>query len=126
MAQPNSNTPLKKGSRSNRSPNGNIWFWGIMALLFILLMAAQNKSDLKTEKELTYSEFYAILKDNPQTHQIKHVELTEGPDNTLKGPYADGWEFKLNIPQHDDDLIKMVRDNVPDFSVVPPELFWSQ
>jgi cell division protease FtsH len=126
MAQPGSNSPIKKSSRPIRNPNGNVWFWVIMGGLFLLLMAVQDKSNLKTEKELTYSEFYAILKDNPQTHQIKSVELTEGPDNTLKGTYADGLEFKLNIPQHDDDLIKMVRENVPSFSVVPPELFWSQ
>jgi cell division protease FtsH len=126
MAQPNTNIPSKKGARPNRNPNGNVWFWVIMGVFFLLLMAVQDKSNVKTEKELTYSEFYAILKDNPQTHQIKHVELTEGPENTLKGTYADGLTFKLNIPSHDDDLIKMVRDNVSDFSVVPPELFWSQ
>ncbi|MBF0503499.1 MAG: ATP-dependent zinc metalloprotease FtsH [Candidatus Omnitrophica bacterium] len=97
-----------------------------MGGFFILLMAVQDKSNLKTQKQLTYSEFYAILKDNPKTHQIKAVELTEGPDNTLKGTFVDGLEFKLNIPQHDDDLIKMVRDNVSTFNVVPPELFWSQ
>ena len=126
MAQPNSNNPVKKGSRPTRAPNGNIWFWVIIGGLFFLLMAVQDKSNVKTEKELTYSEFYAILKNNPQTHQIKHVELTEGPENTLKGTYTDGLTFKLNIPSHDDDLIKMVRENVSNFSVVPPELFWSQ
>jgi len=126
MALPNMNNPIKKGLRGARNPNGNVWFWVIMGVLFLLLMAVQDKSNLKTEKELTYSEFYAILKDNPQTHQIKHVELTEGPENTLKGTYADGLTFKLNIPSHDDDLIKMVRENVSNFSVVPPELFWSQ
>lgn len=126
MAPPNMNNPIKKGLRPNRNPNGNIWFWVIMGVFFLLLMAVQDKSNLKTVKELTYSEFYAILKNNPQTHQIKHVELTEGPDNTLKGAFADGVEFKLSIPSHDDDLVKMVRDNVSNFSVVPPELFWSQ
>src|SRR5271165_6119454 len=126
MAQPDSNNPLKKGLRPNRNPNGNIWFWVVMGVIFLLLMAVQDKSSVKTEKVLTYSEFYAILKDNPQTHQIKHLELTEGPDNTLKGTYADGLEFKLNIPSRDDDLLKMIKENVSDFSVVPPELFWSQ
>jgi cell division protease FtsH len=126
MALPNTNNPVKRGSRLNRNPNGNVWFWVIMGVFFFLLMAVQDKSNLKTEKVLTYSEFYAILKDNPQTHQIKKVELTEGADNTLKGTYADGLAFKLNIPAHDDDLIKMVRENVSSFSVVPPELFWSQ
>jgi len=124
MAQTNS--PAKKGSRQARNPNGNLWFWVILGGVFFLLLAVQDKSTVKTEKELTYSEFYAILKDNPQTHQIKHLELTEGPDNTLKGTYLDGLEFKLNIPSHDDDLLKMIKENVSDFSVVPPELFWSQ
>jgi cell division protease FtsH len=126
MAQSNPNSPLKKGPRSNRGPNGNVWFWVVIGVIFLMLMALQDKSNLKSEKTLTYSEFYAILKDNPQTHQIKSIQLTEGPDNTLKGIFANGLDFKLNIPQHDDDLIKMVRENVPDFSVVPPELFWSQ
>ena len=126
MAQPNTSIPTKKSPRPIRNPNGNVWFWVIMGVVFLLLMAVQDKSSVKTEKELTYSEFYAILKDNPQTHQIKHLELTEGPDNTLKGTYANGLEFKLNIPQRDDDLLKMIKENVTDFSVGPPELFWSQ
>ena len=125
MAQPNTNTPTKKGPRPVRNPNGNVWFWMIPAVIF-LLWSIQDKTNVKVEKQLTYSEFYAILKDNPQTHQIKHLELTEGPDNTLKGTYANGLEFKLDIPQHDDDLLKMIKTNVTDFSVVPPELFWSQ
>lgn len=126
MAPPNMNNPVKKGLRGSRSPNGNVWFWVIMGALFLLLMAVQDKTNLKTEKTLTYSEFYAILKDNPQTHQIKHLELTEGPVDTLKGTFADGLTFKVNIPQHDDEMVKMIRENVSDFSVVPPELFWSQ
>ncbi len=126
MAQPNTNIPTKKAPRPARNPNGNVWFWVIMGLVFLLLMAVQDKSSVKTEKELTYSDFYKILKDNPQTHQIKHLELTEGPDTTLKGTYSDGLEFKLDIPSHDDDLLKMIKENVSDFSVVPPELFWSQ
>jgi len=125
MAQPNMSKPVKKG-RPVRNPNGNLWFWVIMIGFFFLLMAVQDKSNVKTQKQLTYSEFYAILKDNLQTHQIKSVELTEGPENTLKGAFADGLEFKLNIPQHDDDILKMVRENVRSFNVVPPELFWSQ
>ena len=126
MAQPNSNIPSKKGPRPARNPNGNVWFWVIPLIFFFIIMSYNDKTGVKTEKVLTYSEFYAILKDNPQTHQIKHLELTEGPENTLKGTFVNGLEFKLNIPQRDEDLIKIIRDNVSDFSVVPPELFWSQ
>ena len=99
MAQPNTNIPTQKGTSSVRNPNGNVWFWVIHGSIFSFTHGVQDKTNVKTEKELTYSEFYAILKDNPQTHQIKHVELTEGPDNTLKGTYTDGLAFKLNIPR---------------------------
>ena len=61
MAQLNSNNPIKKGPRPTRPPNGNVWFWVILGVFFLLLMAVQDKSNVKTEKELTYSEFYAIL-----------------------------------------------------------------
>ncbi len=124
MALPNTNIPAKKAPRSARNPNGNIWFWVIMGALFLLLMAVQDKSNLKTVQEMKYSEFYALLKNDPQ--KIKSIELTEGPDNTLKVVETNGLDYKLNIPQHDDDLIKLIRDNVSDFNVVPPELFWSQ
>ncbi|MDE1920402.1 MAG: ATP-dependent zinc metalloprotease FtsH [Candidatus Omnitrophica bacterium] len=124
MAQPN--TTPKRSSRPVRNPNGNFWIWVILGVGFLLIMSYQNGTNVNTEKELTYSQFYSILKDNTKTHQIKSVKLTEGPYNTLKGTFANGLEFKVNIPQHDQDLIKMVSNDVPDFSVVPPELFWSQ
>ncbi|MDE2222782.1 MAG: ATP-dependent zinc metalloprotease FtsH [Candidatus Omnitrophica bacterium] len=126
MAQPNTSTPPKKGTRPIRNPNGNFWIWVILGVGFLLIMSYQNGTNLNTEKQLTYSQFYSMLKDNPQTHQIKSVQLTEGPSNTLKGTFANGLVFKLDIPQRDEDLIKMIRDNVSDFNVVPPELFWSQ
>ncbi len=126
MVQPNTNIPSKKSPRANR-PNGNLWFWAIIVGLFFLLMAVQDRSNVNSaEKEISYSDFYNALKNNPTTQRIKSVQLTEGPDNTIKGTYANGLQFKLNVPQHDEDLIKMIRDNVSDFSVVPPELFWSQ
>ena len=124
MAQPNITS--NKKNRPARNPNGNFWFWVILGMVFIFLAVQDSKYTAKSQKQLTYSEFFAILKDNPQTHQIKKVELTEGPENALKGSFSDGIEFKLNIPQHDEELIKLVRENVENFSVVPPELFWSQ
>ena len=126
MAQPNTKIPPKKAPRPARSPNGNIWFWVIPLVFFLIITSYNDKTNLKTEKVLTDTEFRAILKDNLQTHQIKHLEWTEGPDNTLKGTFSDGLAFKVNVLSHDDDLLKMIRDNVSDFSVVPPELFWSQ
>ncbi len=95
-------------------------------MVFIMLMFQQEGKYAAKTKQLSYSEFYNLLKDNGNNPQIKSVELTEGVENTIKGKLADGTDFHLNIPQRDDDIIKMMRDNVPLVSVVPPELFWSQ
>ena len=126
MAQPNLTN--KKPSRFNltNKPSGNFWFWVVLVLIFLFLSIQNSKYTLKNQKEITYSEFFNILKDNLQTHQIKKVELTEGPENTVKGVFADQTEFRSIIPQHDEDLVKSIRENVENFSVVPPELFWSQ
>ncbi|MBI4310027.1 MAG: AAA family ATPase, partial [Candidatus Omnitrophica bacterium] len=101
-------------------------FWVLLGVVFIMIMMQQeSKYALKT-KTFSYSEFYSILKENRDDPRIKKLELTEGPENAVKGVFTDGTEFKLSIPQRDEDLIKLMRDNVKEFSVVPPELFWSQ
>ena len=127
MAQLNSNAS-RKPPRPGRSrpPNGNFMIWVFLGMVMVMFMIQrEGKYSLKT-KEFTYSEFYTLLKDNAQNPQIKKVELTEGLENTVKGLLADGTEFRANIPQKDDDLVKLMRDNIPEVSVVPPELFWSQ
>jgi cell division protease FtsH len=123
MAQP---TKMNKKPMGEQRPNGNFLFWILLGVIFVMMMFSQeNRYALKT-KTLSYSEFYSILKDNKENPQIKKLELTEGADNTVKGVFADGTEFKLNVPQRDEESVKLMRDNVKDFSIVPPELFWSQ
>ncbi len=124
MSQPNLTS--KKPQRPPVKPQGNFWIWIIFGVIFMILAVNNNNYNLKNQKEITYSEFYRDLKDNPQTRQIKKVELTEGPETVIKGVFADQTEFRLNIPQRDEDLVKIIRENVDDFKIVPPELFWSQ
>ncbi len=127
MAQLSGPGPKQQPMKGDKRPNGNLLIWVILGVIFMMLMFQQEggKYSLKT-KTLTYSEFYAILKDNKEKPQIKKLELTEGAENSVKGTMADGSDFKINIPARDEDLLKLMRDNVKDFSVVPPELFWSQ
>jgi cell division protease FtsH len=122
MPQPLTN---KKPVKANK-PQGNFWFWIILGLIFVSLAVQNSKYTIKNQKEISYTEFYNIVKDNSQTKQIVKLELTEGPEYSVKGVFADKTEFHLNIPQHDDDLVKIIRENVDNFNVVPPELIWSQ
>ena len=82
-----------------RRPNGNFMFWILLGMVFLMIMFQQEGKYALKMKQLTYSEFYALLKDNINNPQIKKVELTEGPDNTVKGVLANGTEFRLNIPK---------------------------
>jgi cell division protease FtsH len=127
MAQLNSPGQKQTPMKGDKTPNGNLLMWVILGVIFMFLMFQQEggKHALKT-KSMTYTEFYNKLKNNKEITEIKKVELTEGVENSVKGVMADGMEFKINIPARDEDLLKLMRDNVKDFSVVPPELFWSQ
>ncbi len=127
MSQPNVNM-TKKPNRLKRptNPNGNFWFWVILGCVFVLLAVQDSKYTAKDQKQLSYGEFYALVKENAVTKNIKKVQLTEGPENSVKGVLSDGKEFRVNIPQRDEVLLKTIRENVADFNVVPPELFWSQ
>ena len=69
-------------------------------------------------REITYSDFYVVLKNNPD--KIKALTKIE---NELTGDFTDNTKFKLNIPDNDQDLLKLIRENVKNFDVKPPRTF---
>ncbi|MBU1905529.1 MAG: ATP-dependent zinc metalloprotease FtsH, partial [Candidatus Omnitrophica bacterium] len=70
-------------------------------------------------KELAYSQFYKILKDNPS--QIRTVAKIE---TVVQGEFEDGSKFFVNIPDNDQELLKLMRENLDNFEVRPPRTFW--
>ncbi|OGX09105.1 MAG: cell division protein FtsH [Omnitrophica WOR_2 bacterium GWA2_47_8] len=107
--------------------NGNWIFWLGLGLFFLVLMSQTSTVNrIGTPRDLTYSEFYSILTDNPNTGKIQKLELIEGVETTLRGVFKDGSEFRLHIPQKDDGLLNLIRTNVSNFTVTPPQTFWSQ
>jgi len=113
-----------QGKKSNQ-PNNNWVFWIILGFILLMLMSQTNTvSTIGAPNDLNYSQFYSILKNNPET--IAKIELIESAETTLKGQFLDGQEFKLNIPHEDDALLDLIRANKIDFTVKPPETFWNQ
>jgi len=113
--------------RDPKQPNNNWMFW--MALIFIVLMLSSMPNymtTMTTPREMSYSEFYSKLIANKDTGDIQSLELVESTENTLRGQLSDGTEFTLHIPKHDEELIELVKTNVPEFKVVPPHTFWGQ
>lgn len=100
----------------------NLWIWLIFAMLVMLLLSQANVSVTSTPRELSYSEFYSILKDNRTNPKIHSLAMTE---NILQGSFQDGAKFIVNIPDKDTMLLDLIRTNVDQFSVIPSKTFWS-
>jgi cell division protease FtsH len=114
----NHKTPKhKKNNIFRRFPFG--WIFAI--IIFILLMNSLSPiaNVPGVPKEITYSDFYKILKDDPQ--KIKSVTKIE---NILQGEFADNSRFSVNIPENDPELLNLLRQNLAHFDVKPPRTFW--
>lgn len=94
-----------------------IWLLFIMAT-FYLMGVFQNS--VSARKELSYKEFYRVLKENPS--HLRSVTMTE---DVLQGDLTDGSKFFVNIPADDKDLLALLRTNAPDFTVKPSKTLWT-
>ena len=125
-AQPNQNSrknPRKSDPR-NKMPSNNWVVWLVLGFTF-LWWFNQTEQNYKiiTPQKIAYGEFFRKLEANPQSGEIQKLILTEGVENILKGKYKDGTEFQLNIPQKDEKLLDLARNNVADFTVLPEDTF---
>jgi cell division protease FtsH len=116
-------------AQKNKKPtpkNNDAWkkplFW--VGAFFVLwyLVNLVNVAKSIAPREMAYGEFYSLLQDNPNSHKIKSVILVE---NVISGDLADGSKFMVNIPEKDDKLLDLLRNNVSQFDVKPIKTFWS-
>ncbi|MBU4332982.1 MAG: hypothetical protein KKD07_00910, partial [Candidatus Omnitrophica bacterium] len=122
--RPNRRMPPKKDPKQ---VNNNWLVWVILGFIALIMLGqTESMTSTSTAKKLTYSEFYSILLSNKETGDITKLELVESAENTLLGTLSDGTSFKLNIPNKDEAILNLIRENVTNFSVVPPQTFWSQ
>ncbi|MCX5705195.1 MAG: ATP-dependent zinc metalloprotease FtsH [Candidatus Omnitrophica bacterium] len=107
----------KKNNGFRKIPLG----WILAFIVFLLFINSLNLTPISgLAKEISYSEFYRTLKNNPQN--IKSLVKVE---NELQGEFKDNTKFKLTIPENDPDLLKMMRENVDNFDVKPLKTFWA-
>ena len=106
----------KKRKIFQRFPMG----WIIAIIIFYILISSLNVSISGVPKEITYSDFYSLLKNNPE--KIKSVTKTE---TVLQGEFSDNTKFFLNIPENDPELLNLMRQNLKRFDVKPPRTLWA-
>ena len=113
------NKQVKKAPKDNNVLRRLILSIAIfLGLLYMLYPSIGVKGGAK---ELSYGEFYRLLKDNPVSLRIKSVFKTE---SLLQGEFSDGERFIVNIPEGDSDLIPLLRNNVGQFEIKPLKTFW--
>ena len=106
----------KKNNIFKRFPFG----WLVIIIFFYLLIILPNLLSTGVTKEIIYSDFYRILKNEPQ--KLKSLVKTE---NELQGEFTDNTRFKLTIPENDQELMNLIRQNVSNFEVRPLRTFWA-
>ncbi len=121
---------LPKGlpPRNRNQPPNNNWVWGfiLLSLLFLVMLRPETVKKIKVPKEIPYSTFYEIVKNNAQTGKIKKLELIESTESIIQGTFDNEEEFRLNIPHNDEGILELIRENVKDFAVKPAQTFLSQ
>jgi len=111
-----SNPKFRKNKFFKRSPFG----WIFLIIIGYLLISSLNISATGIPKEMAYSEFYSLLKANPD--KIKSVTKIE---TVLQGELSDGGKFYVNIPDNDPELLNLLRQNLKNFDVKPPRTLWA-
>jgi len=135
MNKNNFNKPRMKRPRKGlppknmpKQPNNNWMFWLVLGFIFLILMSQTNQmATMGKVEELSYKAFYGVLEGEDDTRHIKTIKLIESTENTLEGAFDNDTNFKVVIPQnYDESLIELIRANVDDFTINPPDLLWSQ
>ncbi len=92
----------------------------IIAVVYLLINLTSFSASGGVPKEIAYSEFYKVLKESPD--KIKSVSKTE---TVLQGEFSDGSRFYVNIPDNDQELLNLMRQNLKRFEVKMPRTFWT-
>ena len=69
-------------------------------------------------RQMTYSEFYRLIQENAATGQITEAKLL---DDRVEGRLKDGTGFSVYLPPRDEEVLKLLRANVPRLDVQPPQ-----
>jgi cell division protease FtsH len=94
-----------------------VWFV-LAGLSLIFLMRALSYYAGRFHRPLTYGEFYRLLEQNTQTHQITEARLIDG---RVEGRLQDGTRFSVFVPGPDEDTLRLLRNNVPVFDIQPAQ-----
>ena len=95
--------------------------WLLIVLIasgMLALMKMVSNYASQWHRQMTYSEFYRLVHDNPTTQNITEAKLI---DDRIEGRLKDGTSFSVFVPPRDEELFRLLRENVPNVDVQPPQ-----
>ena len=117
----------KKADQPGRSlkskkniPDRFVWIMIIVGIFLVFQWVFSSVEE--TSREVTYKTFYQTLETNDQTETIVSAVKI---NSRVAGKFSDGKTFTVNVPDNDPELIKLLKKNVPDFDIKPPQTFLS-
>jgi cell division protease FtsH len=113
----------KRDKRPIPAPQGgsNLVIWILIMLGIVWVLNTFTQTADKPTMDMSYSSLFDTLKTNTATGKIKSCVKT---DNVVRGEFADGSRFAVNVPDGDQDLIRLLRENVKQFEIRPPKTLW--
>jgi len=114
--------PPENKPKSNKNNIFKRFPFGWLLVFFIFIMFLNTFNSIPTTgipKEISYSKFYLVLKNSPDT--IKQVSKTE---TILHGELTDNTKFFVNMPENDPDMLTLMRQNLKNFDIKPARTFW--
>ena len=113
--------PARKKGPDRNNISKNIFFWIGLFLLLMYIFKIGSMTNGSAPKDISYGEFFRLLESNRDTGAIESVVKTE---DVLKGVFSSGVRFIVHIPAGDDELLRLLRENIDNFDISPPKTLW--
>lgn len=97
-----------------------VWILIIVGLVYVFQWVFTSLEE--PSGEMTYKQFYNMVERNPDSGRI--VSATKTVDR-VTGKLDNGQPFAVNVPSEDKELTDLMRRNIPDFDIKPPQTFFS-
>ena len=114
--------PQKKIEKKPPTNARNIILLLIVVFGISYLFQWASVSFEKAPRELTYKEFFDMLKANRATGSILSAVKVE---DTVHGKLSDGTGYVVNVVENDPTLLALLRENTKEFDIKPPKTFLS-
>ncbi|MFC1576720.1 ATP-dependent zinc metalloprotease FtsH [Candidatus Omnitrophota bacterium] len=123
MAIQKKSTPQGKKKDLKGAPKDGkaLLIWMLVALGILSVFHIGTQGLEKQTVSVSYGEFYDMLEGNESSGQVQSAILS---DTIVRGQLQNGSGFIVHIPEGDQEIIKMMRENIHNFDVKPPKTLW--